>query len=139
MWVLETQVHFQARHFNHEEINGCHSDFGERLEGGANPTATPFCLPHQLNDWGTRRESVKGHRFPMPHLSRRGDKRVEMGHCLEGGEALSSYHVWMFIPPARPSIRRVTSERGRGRRGTYICTYIHTDGRTYGCTYIHRE
>jgi hypothetical protein len=27
-----------------------------------------------------RCKSINGHRFPIPHLSRRSDKRVEMGH-----------------------------------------------------------
>jgi hypothetical protein len=59
----------------------------------------------------TRRESVNGHRFLMPHLSRtrRGDKTVEMGNGPEGGKALSSHHIWMFTPsvclPVRPSAR----------------------------------
>jgi hypothetical protein len=29
---------------------------------------------------GTRCKSINGHRFPKPHISRSGDKRVEMGH-----------------------------------------------------------
>jgi hypothetical protein len=32
-----------------------------------------------------RLESVNGHQFPMPHFSRRGDERVEMGHRPQKG------------------------------------------------------
>jgi hypothetical protein len=67
----------------------------------------------------TRRESVNGHRFPMPHLSRRGDERVEMGHWPEGAEALSSHHIWTFIPSI-----------GQYREGGYGRTDRRTDGRT---------
>ena len=44
--------------------------------------ATPC---HMYIQWKfeTRRESINGHRFPMPHLS----KRVEMGHRPQGGRS----------------------------------------------------
>jgi hypothetical protein len=62
----------------------------------------------------TRCESVHRHRFPMLHLSRRGDKRVEMGHRPKGCRGpLISLHIDVH------SVCRATSEGG-------------TDGRTDG-------
>jgi hypothetical protein len=72
-----------------------------------------------------RHKSVNGHRFPMPHLSRTVDKRVEMGHCPKGAEALSSHHIWMLIP----SVGQLW-----GGVRTYVCTEGLADVRTYGCT-----
>jgi hypothetical protein len=37
---------------------------------------------------GNRRKSVNGHWFPMPHLIKRGDKRVEMGFIPSVGQNL---------------------------------------------------
>jgi hypothetical protein len=55
-------------------------------------TATIILMKSSFYD-ETRRKSGNGHRFPMPHLSRRGDKRVEMGHRLRRGRSplISSY------------------------------------------------
>jgi hypothetical protein len=57
----------------------------------------------------------------MPHLSRRGDKRVEMGHRPQGGQIpLISSHMDVH------SARRATSGGV-----TDVRTDGHTDGRTY--------
>jgi hypothetical protein len=47
-------------------------------------------------DGSNRRESVNGHRFPMPHLSGRGDERVEMGHRPQV-EIVSLYGKWDIL------------------------------------------
>jgi hypothetical protein len=52
----------------------------------------------------TRRKSINGHRFPMPHLSRRGNKRIEMGHRpRRWRSSLISSH--MDVHSVRPSVR----------------------------------
>jgi hypothetical protein len=57
----------------------------------------------QIERIDNRRKSVNGHRFPMPHLSRRGDKRVEMGHRPRKGRSpLISSHK--DVHSARPSV-----------------------------------
>jgi hypothetical protein len=73
----------------------------------------------------TRRKSVNDHWFPMPHLSRRGDKRVEMGHRPQGAEALSSYHILTVI---------LSVGQHGGRVRTYGRTYGRADRHTYGQT-----
>jgi hypothetical protein len=50
----------------------------------------------------TRRESVNGIGFPMSHLSRRGDKRVEMGHRPPKGAKPS--HLITYGCSFRPSV-----------------------------------
>jgi hypothetical protein len=48
----------------------------------------------------------------------------------EGGKALSSHHIWPFIPPARPS-----GKIGGGVLVTYVRTYVQTGG----CTDVQNE
>jgi hypothetical protein len=70
----------------------------------------------------TRRKSIYGHRFPMPHFSRRCDKRVEMGHRPQRGQSpLISSH--MDVHSVRPSVGQ---HRGRVYVHIYGRTYIHT-------------
>jgi hypothetical protein len=60
-----------------------------------------------------RCKSINSHRFPKPHLSRRGDKRVEMRHWPQRGQSLLiSSH--MDVHSAHPYVRRKTSGWGRG-------------------------
>jgi hypothetical protein len=76
--------------------------------------------------------------FPMPHFSRRGDERLEMGHWPQGGQGpLISSHTDVY------SIHRGTSRGGGGRGGgvgyvhMYIRTHVWTDRHmTYICMYI---
>jgi hypothetical protein len=70
-----------------------------------------------------RRKSVNGHRFPVPILVEGVIRRLRRGISPEEGKALSPHHIWMFIPSARPSIRRATSVGGG---------YARTDVLTYG-------
>jgi hypothetical protein len=51
-------------------------------------------------------------------------RRLRWGIGPEGGEALSSHHIWTFIPPAHPFI-------GRGGAG-YGCMYGCMDVQMYG-------
>jgi hypothetical protein len=84
------------------------------------PHTSTFIIKIQLKQIGTRRESINGHRFPMPHLSRRGDKRVEMGHRpRRERRPLISSHMEVY------SVRREKSGRG-GYIRAYICTDVQT-------------
>jgi hypothetical protein len=56
---------------------------------------------------------------------------LRWGISPDFGEALSSHHIWTFILPARPSIRRATSERGTDR-WMDGWTDRRTDGQTDG-------
>jgi hypothetical protein len=49
----------------------------------------------------------------------------------EGGKALSSHHIWTFIPPARPFVGQ---NRGQGGGQGYVQMYGRTEGRTDGRT-----
>jgi hypothetical protein len=72
---------------------------------------------HKFN----KRKSVNGHRFPMPQLSRRGDKKVEMIHWLQGGQG-------SFISP-HMDVHSVHKATSGGEGGG-----VRTDIRMYGCT-----
>jgi hypothetical protein len=63
----------------------------------------------------------------MPHLSRRGVKRFEMGHRPHGVEAFSSYHIWTFILPVGQ------------HQGGYKYTYVRMDGRNERPYVMRRE
>jgi hypothetical protein len=84
------------------------------------------------------------HWFPMPHISRRGDKRVKMG---------PSHHMWTSVrpsirpsvcPPVCPSDRpsapppvRPAGNMGRGGRMDE-CMYVYMYGRSE-CPYVMRS
>jgi hypothetical protein len=100
----------------------------------------------------TRRKSVNGHRLPMSHLSRRGDKRVEMGHQPQRGRSplISSHRdvhsVRTYVPPPHSDFPLRIWVGGSGvcmYVCTYVCMYVCTYVRTYRCmavrTYGHTD
>jgi hypothetical protein len=60
-------------------------------------------------------------------------RELRWGIATEGGKALSSHHIWMFIPPTHPSVCKATSEEG-GYRYLDVRTDGWMDKRTDGQT-----
>jgi hypothetical protein len=67
--------------------------------------------------------SVNGHRYPMPHLSRRGDKRVEMGHRPRRGQSplISSHMIVYSVCP----LNKIWVGGVRMYVRMYVHMYVH--------------